>query len=331
MKRLLPVFLVVALAASFVAAAPPTIGELLHSVPEGAQAVIAVDSAALRSHPKVQEWLLRQHAWTGADEDLRQFLTDAGLDPVRDVDAMVVTVLRKGGETGAVALFSGRYDPASLAAALVKRGAQPFTLGARQAYRLPSSGHHSGEAAVLVQPSPELVIVGEESAVQAAVAPPHAVAPLIETEISAGHIDLRAPFWVVAVVPAEARQKAREASGHVHGEGSETVRSVVVASGTVQRVAGQAFLDDSLRFSGVAIADTPENAELLRDAVKGAIAAARLHAQGQAPELVSVLRDVEVRVAGTDVSVSGAVPLTLLEKLAAEHTSPCESGVKQQP
>jgi hypothetical protein len=329
MKRLLPVLLLVALAAPFVAAAPPTIGELLHSVPGGAQAVIAVDSAALRSHPKVQEWLLRQQAWTGADEDLRQFLTDAGLDPVRDVDAMVVTVLREGGETSAVALFSGRYDPASLTAALVKRGAQPFALAGRQAYRLPSSGHHSGATAVLVQPSPELVIVGEESAVQAAVAPPHVVAPLVKNEISAGHIDLRAPFWVVAVIPAEARQKASEASEHVHAEGSEPVRSFVVASGTVQRVAMQAFLDESLRFSGVAVADTPENAELLRDAVKGAIAAARLHAQGQAPELVSVLRDVEVRVAGTDVSVSGAVPLALLEKLAAEHKSPCESGVKQ--
>jgi hypothetical protein len=329
MKRLLVVLLVMAAATPFAAAAPPTIEEMLHSVPAGAQAVIAVDSAALRTHPKVQEWLLRHHAWTGADQDLPQFLNDAGLDPVRDVDAMVLAVLRDGGETGAVALFSGRYDPASLAAALVKRGAQPFTLGARQAYRLPSSGHHGDDTAVLVQPSPELVIVGEESAVQAAIAPPHAVTPLVEGEIAAGHIDPHAPFWVVAVVPAEAQQKAGEVSEHVHGESSETVRSVVFASGAVQRVAGQAFLDESLRFSGVAVADTSENAELLRDAVKGAIAAARLHAQGQAPELVSVLRDVVVRVSGTDVSVSGAVPVALLEKLAAEH-QPCLSGAKPQ-
>jgi hypothetical protein len=155
------------------------------------------------------------------------------------------------------------------------------------------------------------------------------VIPLVEGEIAADHIDPRAPFWVVAVVPAEARQKAGEVSEKVHGEGSDTVRSVVFASGAVQRFAGQAFLDDSLRFSGVAVADTSENAELLRDAVKGAIAAARLHAQGHAPELVSVLRDIVVRVSGTDVSVSGAVPLTLLEKLAAEH-QPCRSGAKPQ-
>ena len=329
MKRLLFVLLAITAITPFAAAAPPTVEEMLHWVPAGAQAVIAVDSAALRTHPKVQEWLLRHHAWTGADQDLRQFLSDAGLDPVRDVDAMVVAVLRDSGETGAVALFSGRYDASSLAAAIVKRGARPFTMGTRQAYRLPSSGHHGDDTAVLVQPSPDLVIVGEEAAVQAAIAPPHAVIPLVEGEIAADHIDPRAPFWVVAVVPAEARQKAGEVSEKVHGEGSDTVRSVVFASGAVQRVAGQAFLDDSLRFSGVAVADTSENAELLRDAVKGAIAAARLHAQGHAPELVSVLRDIVVRVSGTDVSVSGAVPLTLLEKLAAEH-QPCRSATKPQ-
>jgi hypothetical protein len=173
------------------------------------------------------------------------------------------------------------------------------------------------------------VIVGDETAVQAAIAPTHALIPLVESELAAGRIDPRAPFWVIAVVPAEARQKAGEVSEHAHGEGGEAVRSIVFASGAVQRISGQAFLDDSLRLSGVAVADTPENAELLRDAVKGAIAAARLHAQGQAPELVNVLRDVVVRVAGTDLSVSGAVPLTLLEKLAAEH-KPCQSGAKPQ-
>ncbi len=330
MKRLLFISIVLALAAPLATAAPPAVGELLRSVPVTAQVVVAVDSAALRAHPKVQEWLLRQHAWTGADEDLRQFLTDAGLDPFRDVDAMVVAAQGEGAEAGAVALFSGRYDPSSLGAALVKRGAQPFTLAGVSAYRLPSSGRHGGEAAVLAQISPELVIVGEEAAVGAAAASPHSVPPLVEKEISAGHIDIRAPFWMVATVPAGARQKATEAAGHAHGEGSETVRSVVVASGAVQRVAMQASLDDSLRLSGVATADTAENAELLRDAVKGAIAAARLHAQSQSPELVNVLRDIEVRVAGTGVSVSGAVPLALLEKLVTEHKRPCEPSAKRQ-
>jgi hypothetical protein len=330
MKRLFLAAVVLALVAPCAIAAPPSVGELLRSVPAGAQVVVAIDSAALRTHPKVQDWLLRQHAWTGADQDLRGFLDDAGLDPLRDVDAMVVAVVGEGTTTKAVALFSGRYDAASLGAALVKRGAQPFDLGSSKAYRLPSSGHDPCRtAAVLVQPSPELVIVGEESAVRAALTPPNAVVPLAEREIAAGHIDLRAPFWMVAMVPAEAHQGASDAASHAHGEGTESVRSVVFASGAVQRVVMQAFLDDSLRFSGVAVADTAENAELLRDAVKGAIAAARLHAQANSPELVNVLRDIEVTVSGSDLSASGAVPLALLEKLAAEHHVPSQPTVKQ--
>lgn len=329
MKRLLFASLILTLLAPLAVAAPPTVGELLRSVPTGARAIVAVDSAALRSHPKVQDWLLRQHAWTGADQDFRSFLADAGLDPLRDVDAMVVAVLAEGDETRAVAFFSGRYDPSSLGAALVKRGAQPLALGAFQGYRLPSSGHHHGEAPpVLAQPSPELVIVGDETAVRAALAPAGAVAALAQGEISTGHIDLRAPFWVVAMVPPEAQQKAREVAEHTDGEDSETVRNVLFASGAVQRVAGQAFLDDSLRFSGVAVADTAENAGLLRDAVKGAIAALRLHVRTKSPELVEVLRDIEVTVSGNDITVSGAVPLALLEKLAAEHGAPCQPGAK---
>jgi hypothetical protein len=329
MKRMALVILVLAVVSPFAAAAPPTVGELLRSVPAGARVIVGVDSAALRSHPKVQDWLLRQHAWTGADQDLRTFLADAGLDPLRDVDAMVAVVLGEGDSTSALALFAGRYDQASLGAALVKRGSQPLTLGKVQSYRLPAEGHHGSKDVVLALPSPDLVIVGEETAVQAALVPPHAVAPLAEREISSGHIDLRAPFWMVATVPPEAQQKARDAAGHVHGEGTEAVRSVVFASGAIQRVAGQAFLDDSLRFSGVAVADTAENAGLLRDAVKGAIAVARLHAQAKTPELVNVLRDIEVTVSGTDLSASGAVPLALLEKLSAEHGAPCEPSAKQ--
>jgi hypothetical protein len=45
----------------------------------------------------------------------------------------------------------------------------------------------------------------------------------------------------------------------------------------------------------------------------------RLHLQGSAPELVEVLRNVDLRADGTVVSARGAVPFALLEKLAADH------------
>ncbi len=319
MKRTLVFSLTLALTAALAAAAPPPISQLLRSVPASARAVVAVDTAALRQVPRVQEWLIRHQAWTGAGDDMRQFLADAGLDPARDVDAMLVAVLEGNPGTGVVAWFAGRYDPSSLGPALVKRGAGALTIGAVPAYRLPSEGHGDGRSVILAQPSPDLVVVGDEASLRAALEPPHAVIPLVEKEIAGGHIDLRAPFWAVATIPASLRSRAGEAAGSAAAHGGESVRSVVFASGAVERVAMEAFLDESLRISAVAVADTPENAELLRDAVKGAIAAVRLQAQGQEPELVNVLRDVQVRLSGTEVSAAGSVPVALLEKLLADH------------
>jgi hypothetical protein len=54
MKRLVLVSVLLTLAASIAMAAPPTTADLLRLVPEGAQAIVAIDSAALRTHPAVQ-------------------------------------------------------------------------------------------------------------------------------------------------------------------------------------------------------------------------------------------------------------------------------------
>jgi hypothetical protein len=217
------------------------------------------------------------------------------------VDLLVLAALGSDRETTGVALLVGRYDPTALGAALTARGASSFALAGVPAFRLPDSGHH-GSQAVLAQRSPELVIVGDEAAVTAAFAAPHAVSPLIAGDIAAGNLDLHAPFWMVAAVPA-----------------SDSVRGMLLASGTVQKVIAQAYLGDSLRFVVAAVADTAENAGLLRDAAKGALAAMRLHLQESAPDLVEVLRNIDLRADGTVVSGKGSIPLALLEKLAAHH------------
>jgi len=314
MRKLLVITGLLTLAASFAAAAPPTASDLLRLIPEGARAIVAIDSAALRAHPVVQSWLARQHAWAPTDETLKRFLDDAGLDPVRDVDLLLLAALGEGPETTGVAFLVGRYDPAALSSALTARGATPVTVAGASAFRLPDSGH-CGNPAVLVQRSADLVIVGDEAAVAAALAPPHAVSSLVAGDIAAGSVDLRAPFWMVAVVPAEVRRHAGEAANHVHGEGSDSIRGALLASGTVQKVLARAYLDDSLRFVGTAVADTAENAGLLRDAAKGALAAVRLHVQDSSPELVDVLRSVELSAEGAVISGKGAIPVALLEKL----------------
>jgi len=57
----------------------------------------------------------------------------------------------------------------------------------------------------------------------------------------------------------------------------------------------------------------------------------RLNFQDKSPELVDVLRSVEVKVKANEVSVVGSVPIALLQKLAAEHkaaaTRPAETHI----
>jgi len=325
MRKIVALTLFGALVAGAALAVPPTVPELLPLVPQEAQVVVAVDAAALRTHPLVQGWLLDHADWSNADAAAARFLAEAGLDPLRDVTAMVVALVPSGSHGDPVVFLAGRFDAPAIAAALTKRGATPVTLGTVSGLRLPEKDR-AGAAAVLAQPSPELIVVGSEALVAESLSVKGSTNPLVDTAVGSGQVDPRAPFWAVAAISAEARQKAADAASRIQGDSGEPLRQAVMATGVVQKVAVQAFLDDSLRLSGVAVADTAENAELLRDTVKGVLAAARLHCQDRAPELVGVLRDVQVRAAGSQVTLAGAVPVALIEKLIAEHKAnhPCD-------
>ncbi|MCU0291078.1 MAG: hypothetical protein MUF10_03685, partial [Thermoanaerobaculaceae bacterium] len=155
MKALLRTAIVLTLVAAPLLAAPPTVNDLLRYVPADAQVVMAVDAAALRAHPLIQAWILdHQAGWTGVDSDLQRFLSDAGLDPLHDVDLMVVTATTTAGDDHALALFAGRYDPASLGAAVVARGGRTETVNGVPLYL--AAGGKADDAA-LALPSADLV------------------------------------------------------------------------------------------------------------------------------------------------------------------------------
>jgi hypothetical protein len=330
MKKLVIAVILTLILAPCLAAAPPSVQDLLRWVPASAQVVMAVNGAALRAHPLVQSWLLEHPAgWSGVDTDLKRFLEDAGLDPVRDVDAMVVATSALGsGHNGGFAVFAGHYDVAALGTAFAKRGGVAEKIAGTTVYSFTSEHGKSGGVALF---SNDLVIAGDEATLRTVLGQPAVSSNLASQEIAAGHIDPRAPFWLAAVIPEQARAKATELSQRMHGEGSNAVSGVVAASGAVQRATLQAFLDDNLRLSGLAQANTAENAELLRDLVKGALATMRLNFQEKSPELVEVLRNVEVKVKANEVSVAGSIPIALLQKLAAEHkataTHPAETHI----
>ncbi|HPW55377.1 MAG: hypothetical protein KA072_06405 [Thermoanaerobaculaceae bacterium] len=311
--------LVLLLVTASAVTAAPTPTELLRWVPTDAQVVMAVDVAAFRAHPFVQGWIIEhQAAWTGIDSDLHRFLRDAGLDPLRDVDLMIVAGNAQEQEGHALALLAGRYDPASLQAAMNARGAVSETLGGVTLFL----GRDEDGRGAVAMPSAELLIAGDEAAVRTALAGSATRRTLVSGAVAAGHIDVRAPFWLVAAVPDQLRQGVATASPQVDGEHADTIRSVLGAGGTIQRVAMQARLDKELTLSGVAVTDTAENAERVCDAVKGALAAARLRLRENHPELVEVLRDAHVQAWQAEVSGYVVIPLPLIETLVAAKPNP---------
>jgi hypothetical protein len=307
---LLALLLTVALVGA-AAAAPPTVAELLGRVPASAQVVVAVDAAALREHPLVQQWLAERHAaWSGLDDETDSFLRDAGLVPERDVEATVAAVTPTDGRPSFVVQFAGYFDPAALGSALTARGAQALQLSGGTGYLLPTEGSGSRTVAVL---GPDVIVLGDETSVRGLQIFATG-SPLIAEEVAARRIDPAAHFFFVADLPP----RERAASGGGTG-GDPSLEQVVEASGAVRRVGLQGNLGEALALRGFATADSTENAELLRDAVKGAIAAMRLKAQEKAPELVDVLRGVDVRIEGARVLGAVAIPVELIEKLLREH------------
>ncbi|MFH1177804.1 MAG: hypothetical protein V1750_10400 [Acidobacteriota bacterium] len=318
MRSVKALVIILVLAATPARAASPTPYELLRWAPAGAQVVVAMDAATLRSHPLAQSWLLEHQApWSGAGAEAQQFLRDAGLDPLLDVDSMLLAVVPQTGHDRGLAAFGGRYDPASLGAALVKRGARAATVGGSPVYQLAQAKGGQGASPYLFA-SPDVVLIGDEASLAAVLGRPARVNTLVDGELAAGRLDPRAPFWMVAAIPAELHEPAGAPEQGPAHPGGPALQALMAAAHTVRQVTLQAFLTDELELRWRAEADTAENAELLRDTVKGALAALRLHAQEQAPELVEVLRAVKVTCDGTEVKGTGVIPLALLEKLSHE-------------
>jgi hypothetical protein len=308
------------LAAATVLGAPPTPSELAARTPVDAQVVVGMDTAALRAHPLVQSWLrAHQQSWANVDSDGREFLREAGLDPVRDVDAMVLSVRERTPSPRWLVFFAGRYDPVSLAAALAKRGAEGVRDGDTTVYRIHAE---NGRGDAVLHLSQDVVTIGDSQSVHDSLAGRFKGSSLLGEEVAARHVDTGSEFWMVAVIPDAARTAASGTAGTNGDRERESTPGVILASTAVKRITAQANISENLVFRVWAVIDTAENAGLIRDTVKGALAAMRLRAQDRSPQLVDALRRIDVSVEGSEVETSGSLPLSAVEDvLLMRHES----------
>jgi len=303
------------LSASVIMPGAPSPADLARLTPPNAQVVMGANLAALRTHPTVQRWLAAHGApWVGRGGDGEEVLREAGLDPLRDVDATVIAVTqRPGGGDAWLALFGGSFDPAALAAALVKRGATavpgvPFLL-----LRAAQDDADAPFIAALDQ----LLAVGDEKSVVAAASGATLGAGVVRVERAAGRLDPNATFWLAVEAPAPLRGQTP-----VGGNAPEAMQGLLRASRAVQRLLFHARLGTALELSAWALADSVDNAELLHDALRGLVAALRLSAQERYPQLLDVLRRVRITQSTLEVTAEAAIPVALLESLFASASTP---------
>jgi hypothetical protein len=298
--------------------APATLGaeriDALRIVPGDSVAVGSVNLGALRSSP-LSGRIFAETDKMAADGDAGRFLADAGFDPAKDVDVVTVAVRPRQEETSGDVLVvaEGRFDAQRIIAALVARGAETAGTNAGAYYMMPEKENPDGKRGAVAFPARGYAVIGSENAVKGALNAVARGGGFRSTTLGRQlrRIDPAAQAWVV--IDVERLARLDNASGNPNAVGVLSAVKRMSHAGLWTIDTGRA-----LRIGGVALSDDAETRELLEDAIRGALASARLAAQDKDPDLVKILRQSKVTRDREGVSVEVSVPARYLEKMRGE-------------
>lgn len=295
-------------------------GDAVSLIPNDAVSVGVVRLADLRNSP-LSSTLFEQTDKMSVDGDAQKFLADAGLQPLKDVDVLVIATSPRtnlGNEAEVLIAAEGRFNVERLTKALLSRGAVKknnyFTLpdNARSEER-----EHNGAVAF---PDGHLALIGSESAVREALAVRATGGTTFMSASGLGQEIARIDPHASAYAVFDVARAARLAHGpHISGNSSPAT-ALASALKSVSTVAIWATdSGDSLKLGGFGITRDPETLQLLEDTLRGALAAMRLAAQDKAPEMVSVLRKFDVSRTSDSVAISGTFPAQTLKDFVAKQ------------
>jgi hypothetical protein len=296
----------------------------LSLVPEDAATVGMVRFSILRASPLAEDLFSRTDHMT-VDGDAARFMKEAGVDPKRDLDSVLLcfSPTPRASNSDVLVVFEGRFDVDRLVSAVENRGGVRKTTPQGVYFELPEKdgrdhdreGDRPGAVAFVDR---HLVLAGPEKSVEAALSrlaaggSRFAATPLGR---SAEKIDKRAAAWVVA-------DPSRAWSGRREDHGGGAPAGVLAAFRTVSLLSMSARLSgDALEFEAAGVAPDEDTRDLLEDTLRGLTAAWRIAVQDKRPDLVPVIRKFEVRHRDKEVSISGSIPGSLLRELADRSRS----------
>jgi hypothetical protein len=279
----------------------------------------------MRTSP-LSSMLFQQTDKIASNGDAERFLTEAGLQPTKDIDVLVVSTVPRanlGGDADVLIAADGRFNVDRIAAAITSRGA----VIKNGYFVLPESKREGGSqhTGAVAFPDSHLALIGTEEAVVNALANYAAGGTTFLTASGLGReiarIDPKATAWAIVDV-ARAQRLTHAPRVPAHGE-SSGLASALKSISTVALWATDT--GDSLKLAGVGVGHDAETLQLVEDTLRGALAAVRLAVQDKSPDLVPVLRKFEVTRSNDSVSISGTIPAetlkTLLAKQRAAHAA----------
>lgn len=312
---------------AIIAATPLLAGSndrLLSVVPVDAATVGLIRIDDVRSSP-LGSRIFDDMDRAGADGELAVFLSEAGLDPDRDVDAMVFATTPRGlsGEADVLVAAQGRFAPERLAKAIVARGAVSRSANGVTYYMPPAEDGDARKAAVYFAAN-DLVIAGTENAVTRAIGDLRAGGTAFRSAsplaMEMHRIDPVAAGWLLVDVQRSAR--LTDARPEVPENAPFNAAALAKNLKKVSTVAVWAREDsEAVLFGATAVSSDLETRELLGDLLRGATAAWRMAAQEKSPELVHVIRRFRVSDGSDSVTITGSLPASVIRKATAKQAT----------
>ncbi|HSP13916.1 MAG TPA: hypothetical protein VLV78_04100 [Thermoanaerobaculia bacterium] len=289
--------------------------DALSLIPKDAVTVGVIHINQIRSSP-LSSMLFEHTDRVSSNGEADRFLTEAGLDPTKDIDVVVVATSPRatlGREADVVVFADGRFNVDRLTKALVSRGATQKN----DYFLLPESE----KPAAVAFPDARLVIIGTESAVAEALATRasggsgFASAGFLGGYLS--RLDPNATAWALVDV---ARASRLTGAPHVPHRSDAPGAALAAAVRNISTVGVWATdTGDALKLGAFGLTNDEETLQLVEDTLRGALSAMRLAVKDSQPDMVSVLRRFDVQRSNDSVRISGSIPAEALRKMMTKH------------
>jgi hypothetical protein len=297
----------------------------LSLLPASVDLLVWVDYAAVRRSDLVSEMETRIDALPEAAENYRRFVEATGLDPRKDTDQVLLSFRKTNGSDseGFLLVARGRFTGAKLVDAAAAKGGTVTTTD--RGVKIWTSRGKPGAAGdpgaqpevSLAQPDAATLLFGGEKEVEraahVAIRAKSPAAREVHLRELISSIDTTAPLWAILDSPSLAREVS---SGIARGEDEDKTSDLLTKVSSVRMTA---WVGKDLDLKIQAEARDPETAGQLGDLFRGMVAAGKLAAKDDDPELLKILQEMAVTESGKEVEVKAKIPGSRL--LAARKSS----------